>query len=371
MQYKLTAEDAQQTKEFDIAIQDLKIAVVGTGANGASIGADLVRAGLDVTFIEQWPAHVEAMRANGLTVHLPETTEVTPVNAFHFCQVAELRTRFDIVFTSVKTYDSRWVAELIKPLLHETSVVVGLQNGMTIDDIAEIVGAHRTVGAVLGIAANMFEPGVVTRQVPPSGTWLTVGSYDGSHLQSLDDVREVLSHAGTTEVSPDIRSSKWMKLIANIPEMLPSAILNMPLLSAVAIDGVRPVMDAASREAYSLAIALGIKMVPIFGKTEADVPDNDQYAIDLLDAVLQSYSLPDTRVAVLQDWDKGRRAELDAFSGYIVEHGHRLGIAVPINEAILEIAQQIEDGTLEPGPANALLLIDALVASETATAAAL
>src|SRR5690606_39709204 len=29
-----------------------KVAVLGTGANGAGIGADLVRAGLDVTFVE-------------------------------------------------------------------------------------------------------------------------------------------------------------------------------------------------------------------------------------------------------------------------------------------------------------------------------
>ncbi len=28
-----------------------RIAVVGTGANGAAIGADLTRAGLDVTFV--------------------------------------------------------------------------------------------------------------------------------------------------------------------------------------------------------------------------------------------------------------------------------------------------------------------------------
>jgi len=34
------------------------IAIVGTGANGASIGADLTLAGEDVVFIEQWPAHV-------------------------------------------------------------------------------------------------------------------------------------------------------------------------------------------------------------------------------------------------------------------------------------------------------------------------
>jgi 2-dehydropantoate 2-reductase len=340
-------------------MENVKIAVVGTGANGASLGADMVRAGLDVTFIEQWPAHVEAMRANGLTVHLPAETQVTPVSVYHFCQVAELRDKFDIVFISVKTYDTRWVTELIKPLLHETSVVVGLQNGMTIDDVADIVGEQRTIGAVLGIAANMFNPGVVVRQVAPSGTWFTVGTLDGARTPALEHVAEALSHAGITEVSDDIRSSKWMKLLANIPEMLPSAILNVPLLTAVGIEGMRPVMDAASREAYRTAIDLGIAMVPIFGKTAADVPDSDQYALDLLDAVLKSYSLPDTRVAVLQDWDKGRRAELDAFSGYIVAQQSKLGTTAPVNEAILRIAERIERGELLPDPSNARLLVEA------------
>lgn len=337
----------------------LKIAVVGTGANGASIGADLVRAGLDVTFIEQWPAHVEAMRARGVTVHLPHETQVTPVRVHHLCEVAELRAPFDLVFTSVKTYDTRWVCELMKPVLRDDSVVVGLQNGLTIDAVSEILGSHRSIGAVLGIAANMFEPGVVVRQVPPEGTWFTVGTMDGARTERLEQTAAVLAFAGVTEVSDDIRASKWMKLIANIPEMLPSAILNVPLLTAVGIDGMRHVMDEASREAYALAVDLGIPMIPIFGKRAADVPDSEQYALDLLDAVLEHYSLPDTRVAVLQDWDKGRRAELDAFNGYIVAKRAELGGRAPVNEAILGVAERIEAGDLRPAPENARLLIEA------------
>lgn len=343
-----------------------RIAVVGTGANGASIGADLVRAGHDVTFIEQWPAHVEAMRSAGLTVHLPGRIQTTQVEVFHFCQVAELRQPFDIVFISVKTYDTRWVTELIKPLLHERTMVVGLQNGMTIDDVASLVGEERSVGAVLGIAANMFEPGVVERQIPPEGTWFTVGTMSGAMTDEVQLVAEVLRSSGTVELSDDIRSSKWMKLIANIPEMLPSAILNLPLLAAVEIDGVRAVMDAASREAYALAVDLGIAMRPIFGKRESDVPASDQYALDLLDAVLESYSLPDTRVAVLQDWQKGRRAELDAFSGYIVDQRRRVGGDAPINAGILEIAERIQRGDLEPHPRNAALLTALLTESHFA-----
>jgi 2-dehydropantoate 2-reductase len=39
------------------------IAVVGTGANGAAIAANMTDAGHDVTGFDQWPAHVEAIRA--------------------------------------------------------------------------------------------------------------------------------------------------------------------------------------------------------------------------------------------------------------------------------------------------------------------
>ncbi|WP_322410038.1 2-dehydropantoate 2-reductase [Microbacterium invictum] len=341
-------------------LDGVRIAVVGTGANGASIGADLIRAGLDVTFIEQWPAHVEAMRADGLTVHLPTATQVTPVEVYHLCQVAELRHPFDIVFTSVKTYDTRWVCELMAPLMGASSVMVGLQNGMTIDAVADILGPARSVGAVLGIAANMPAPGVVVRQIPPAGTWFTVGAMSGERTPRVEQVAAILRHAGTVELTDDIRASKWMKLLANIPEMLPSAILGVPLLTAVGVPGMRAVMDAAAREAYAVARALQIPMRPIFGKTADEVPDSDRYALDLLDAVLESYSLPDTRVAVLQDWDKGRRAELDAFSGYIVRQSEAVGVPAPVNTAILRLAERIEAGELLPSPANSGLLAAAL-----------
>ncbi len=42
-----------------MTLSHLKIAVIGSGAVGASVAADLLRAGLDVTVIDQWPAHVE------------------------------------------------------------------------------------------------------------------------------------------------------------------------------------------------------------------------------------------------------------------------------------------------------------------------
>ena len=71
-----------------------KIAILGSGANGASIGADLTAAGVDVTLIEQWPAHVEAMRASGLTIELPDGELHVEPRTMHLCEVATLRTKY-------------------------------------------------------------------------------------------------------------------------------------------------------------------------------------------------------------------------------------------------------------------------------------
>ena len=55
-----------------------RIVVVGAGAIGGIAGGHLTRAGHDVTLIDPWPEHVEALRVNGL--HLsgmtPEETHV-------------------------------------------------------------------------------------------------------------------------------------------------------------------------------------------------------------------------------------------------------------------------------------------------------
>ena len=42
-----------------------KIAIIGTGANGSCVSADLISNGLDVKMIDQWPEHVEKMRKDG------------------------------------------------------------------------------------------------------------------------------------------------------------------------------------------------------------------------------------------------------------------------------------------------------------------
>ncbi len=94
---------------------DKKIAVLGTGAIGSSVAADLTKAEYDVTIVDQWAEHVEAMKKNGLHIELPDMELKVPVKACHLYEMASSNPEFDIVFLCVKSYDSRWMVEFIKP----------------------------------------------------------------------------------------------------------------------------------------------------------------------------------------------------------------------------------------------------------------
>jgi 2-dehydropantoate 2-reductase len=169
-----------------------------------------------------------------------------------------------------------------------------------------------------------------------------------------------LAHAGRVDVTEDILSSKWMKLVANAAEMVPSAILGVPLVEALHVDGMREVMDAAGTEALDVGLALGHRIVPMFGQQGIEDLPPEAYSGALLDAVLSGWSLEDTRVAVLQDWMKGRHAEGEEINGLVVEQERRRGGRAPVNERLMEVARRIERGELQPSIDNAELLLPAL-----------
>lgn len=334
-----------------------RIAIVGTGANGAGIGADLVRAGHDVTFVEQWPENVLAMRERGVIVRMPGEEIRTAVRAHHLCEVATFQRPFDVVFLAVKAYDTRWACQLIEPLVAPDGLVVGLQNGLTHDTIADIVGAHRSLGAVIEVSAAMFEPGVVERHTPPAGSWFGVGCLDASTAGREDAIIELLAHAGHAQHSDDIRSAKWMKLVANCAEVVTSAILDLPLIEAAKLPGIHDFMVETGKEAARVAVAHGSAIVPIFGIPDVDPDDPDAFAGRLLTTIYERFALPHTLTAVLQDWRKGRRSEVDDMNGVIAAGQRRLGGTAPYNAWVTDLAHRIERGDLRHHPDNLPLLL--------------
>jgi 2-dehydropantoate 2-reductase len=151
-----------------------------------------------------------------------------------------------------------------------------------------------------------------------------------------------------------------MKLVVNAAELTPSAIVDLPLLDAAKLPGMHDFMVAAGKEAVRTALAVGARVVPIFGLADVDPQEPEAFVDRMLDAVYNRWSLPQTRTTVLQDWMKGRHGEFEEINGLVVREQERLGGHVPANAAVVELSRKIESGEVEAGPANAHRLIAAL-----------
>ncbi len=333
-----------------------KIAVLGTGANGASIGADLTRAGHDVALIDQWPENVAAMRQRGVRIRMPKETVEVAVRAFNLCDVCTFTERFDIVLLVVKAYDTSWACHLIEPYLKPGGLVAGVQNGMTTDAIAAAVGPERTMGCVIEISSAMFEPGVSMRDSPPDRSWFAVGSIDPATKGREHEVADLLRHSGAVDVVEDIQAAKWMKLVSNATTLTSTALLGLSLHDAVSLDGMRDLMIRSGQEALDAGKALGHKPIPIFGMTPDEISGSNRLVETLLDAILSGFTLPHSKTTVLQDWIKGRRSETQDLNGLVAAEAARLGLQAPVNQAIAALAARIEAGSLKPDPANLSLL---------------
>jgi 2-dehydropantoate 2-reductase len=337
-----------------------RIAVLGAGANGASIGADLTRAGLDVVLIEQWPAHVERIRADGLRILTPDSELHVRPNIIDLCEVAELKRPFDTVLMLMKAYDSRWAAELIRPHLADDGLMAGVQNGMTAGVVEDVVGAHRTIGTVIECSATMDEPGIVHRHTGVDRSWFAVGALPGGPVERAGEIAALLEHSGTVARFDDIEAAKWMKLVSNCTLLVTSAVLGLPMLDALNTPGYREVMVAAGNEALAVGAAEGHGVLPIFGLTAEEIADPARVVDIMTDKLFAGFVVPGATTTVLQDWRKGRHSEVDDLNGHVAARGRVHGIPTPVNTVVTQLAHRIERGELQPDVAHLTELSRAL-----------
>jgi 2-dehydropantoate 2-reductase len=299
------------------------------------------------------------MKADGLIINMPDETLHVAVRAEHMCDVCSLNETYDIVLLMVKAFDARWMAEFIRPYLAEDGLLIGVQNGMTALDIADIVGPYHTLGCAAELSSELFDPGIVKRNTPPERTWFGIGALDPSMKPRLVEVREILSVAGKVDVVDDILSAKWMKLIINAMSMGLKGIVNMTTGEIFKVPGMREIMLRAGEEALIVGHELGYRTVPIVGLKPEEVDSTNRFCELILDQTVSHVGL-DNKVAVLQDHLKGRYSEVDLINGYVAKESEKRGLAAPVNRAVTEITRRIYAGEIKPDPANVRLIREAL-----------
>ena len=333
-----------------------KIAVLGAGAIGSSVSADLTKAGYDITVIDQWPAQVEALRATGLLIQMADGDVKVPIRACHLCDLASANLEFDIVLLAVKSYDHRWLAEFIKPYLRSDGVLVGVMNGMNDDSLVSIVGRNRTVGCALELSAEIFTPGLVQRNTTHPGTWFAVGELDGFYTPRVKEIQSIMSHVGRCDVTSNIYGAKWTKLIANSMTMGPHGLLGLRNGEAAELPGMADIAVKLGRESLAVGTALGYRIEPIFGlRADEFAGSSDENLVTARDTLMRHVG-GRSRTAPIHDHIKGRKSEMEFISGLVTKKGKELGIPTPCNDAVVEIDRKINKGELKMDRSNFELL---------------
>ena len=341
-----------------------RIVVVGAGAIGGYAGGLMARAGEDVTLVDAWPEHVEYVRKHGLQLSgvTPQETHSIAVPILHITDVQRLiRERpVDIAFICVKSYDTEWATQLIKPYLAPHGYVVSLQNCINEERIAAIVGWGRVLGCIASlVAAELYAPGHIKRTVPMGGATHTVyrvGEVHGRVTPRAEEVARLLAHADSSKVTTNLWGERWSKLVVNSMRNGLSAATGLNGNQRDLAEGPRDLSIRLGAQAVRVGQALGYQLEKMLGMEPEMLARAGEGSADAraeIVATLLAHARKrsdEQRPSMAQDIFKGRRTETDYINGFVAAKGAEIGVAAEIHATMNELVKQVERGELKPSP---------------------
>ncbi len=188
------------------------VAIIGSGAIGLYHGGRLAQTGFDVRFLAR--SDFDHLKQHGLTAQ-------SIAGDFHLKNPCVFKTTRDIgpvdlVIVSLKSTANQVLIELLPPLMHETTQVLTLQNGLgNCEAIAEIVGADRVCGGLCFVCINRITAGHISHT---AGGRLLIGEFNGSIPGRAIKMAEHFKSAKIPATAIDnLAKAQWEKLIWNIP----------------------------------------------------------------------------------------------------------------------------------------------------------
>ena len=115
----------------------MKIAIAGAGAMGSRLGIMLHQGGNDVTLIDQWPAHIEAIRKNGLIADFNGEEVVANLPIFSPEEIDHQNEQVDLIIALTKAQQVDAMFKAIQPMITEKTYVLCLLNGLGHEDVLE------------------------------------------------------------------------------------------------------------------------------------------------------------------------------------------------------------------------------------------
>jgi 2-dehydropantoate 2-reductase len=327
----------------------VRLLIIGAGAIGSLLGHRLAAAGQAVTLVAR-PPWVAAIRSHGLGLE-EENGQVRFES--NLASVTDVRAvagdTFDLVVCTTKAYDT------LEALQHAAPVVAGggvpflfVQNGVGGEELAaQVLPQTQHLSGVITLAVEVLSPGLVRLTTTKGG----IGLAAVSRGAPVDELAAALRQAGFDRVTvyADHRVIKWSKLLLNILSNALPTILDMPPEKVYA---QRPLFDlerAAFREALAVMRALGLRPVslpgypvPLFAWGMNWLPGAVLHRLFRRLIVGGRGGKPPS---LHLDLLKGKpKSEVDFLNGAVVRYARRIGLQVPVNQALHRTLKAIVSG---------------------------
>jgi 2-dehydropantoate 2-reductase len=345
-----------------------RIAVIGAGAIGGYTGGHLAHNGFDVTLIDPWPEHVEAIRRDGLALEgmTEEEFVCARPNTMHLTEAQRLAREepIDIAMVSVKSYDTEWATRFIAQYLAPDGYVVSLQNCMNEATIAGVVGWDKTVGAIPALlGAELFAPGRVRRTAARGASpheVYRVGEVHGRITKRLEELAAMIATIDSVKPTTNLWGERWSKLCVNGMANGVAAATGMSGNEMNRDEKIRRLSIRLAGEGVRVGQALGYQLEHIRmhePETLARAAEGDRKALDEVEsqilAALNSNTRSDlARPSMGQDMLKGRRTEIDFINGLIASKGDEIGRPAPTHRALVAAVKRVEHGETTARPEN-------------------
>jgi 2-dehydropantoate 2-reductase len=295
----------------------MEFVIVGAGSLGSLIGAALAREH-DVLLVGR-EDHVEAVRTTGLTLEGELDAEVAPRAT---TEIGGLEA--DCAIVTVKSFDTAATAEALST--GSFDAVLSLQNGMGNEAVLADALESPILAGTVSYGAVLREPGVV--ECTGVGE-LVLGDRHGSHSPLAERIGDAFAGVGLeTAVSGAMPRRLWEKLAVN-------AGIN-------AVTALTATENGAVLEAPANAIARGATRETARVARAEGVPLSNREALAAMERVAADTAANTS--SMRQDVLAGRRTEIDAINGYVVDCAEAFGLEAPTNRVLATLVRTWERG---------------------------
>ncbi len=186
--------------------------IIGAGGIGGYYGGRLANAGHEVHFLLH--SDYQHVVENGLRVDsVSGNFHLEKVNAHASTQTMP---KADVILVGLKTTNNHLIKDLVAPILKENTIILLIQNGLGIEEkLHNDLPQAQIAGGLAFICSEKIAPGHISHMDYGK---LIIGSYNVQNAEELQQVCTDLQNTGVeVELSADLNTSRWQKLIWNVP----------------------------------------------------------------------------------------------------------------------------------------------------------